>query len=97
MIAGPDALLASLMAQAEGRGGDLVTLRALVEEILPMRTSFRDFVLDQTFPHIGRKVFVLNGRRLGQKGAQPGRILLAMEEVKPQEGSSDSARTHDRS
>ena len=32
MIAGPDALLANLMAQAEGRGGDLVTLRALVEE-----------------------------------------------------------------
>lgn len=27
-----DALLASLMAQAEERGGDLVTLRALVEE-----------------------------------------------------------------
>ena len=27
-----DALLASLMAQAEGRGADLVTLRALVEE-----------------------------------------------------------------
>lgn len=72
-------------------------LRALVEEILPMRTSFRDFVLDHTFPGMGRKVFVLNGRRLGQKGAQPGRILLAMEEVKPQEGSSDSARTHDRS
>ena len=27
-----DAVLATLMAQAEGRGGDLVTLRALVEE-----------------------------------------------------------------
>src|SRR3954464_8871054 len=27
-----EALLASLMAQAEGRGGDLVTLRALAEE-----------------------------------------------------------------
>ena len=27
-----EAMLASLMAQAEGRGGDLVTLRALVEE-----------------------------------------------------------------
>ena len=27
-----DALLARLMAQAEGRGVDLVTLRALVEE-----------------------------------------------------------------
>ncbi len=31
-MSGPDALLATLMAQAEGRGGDLVTLRALVEE-----------------------------------------------------------------
>ena len=29
---GAEALLASLMAQAEGRGMDLVTLRALVEE-----------------------------------------------------------------
>ncbi len=27
-----EAMLASLMAQAEGRGGDLVTLRALIEE-----------------------------------------------------------------
>src|SRR3954453_8195593 len=27
-----EALLASLMAQAEGRGGDMITLRALVEE-----------------------------------------------------------------
>lgn len=27
-----EAMLASMMAQAEGRGGDLVTLRALVEE-----------------------------------------------------------------
>ena len=29
---GADALLASLMAQAEGRGVDMITLRALVEE-----------------------------------------------------------------
>src|SRR4029079_18095143 len=29
---GAEALLASLMAQAEGRGVDLITLRALVEE-----------------------------------------------------------------
>ena len=32
VVLGSDALLASLMAQAEGRGVDLVTLRALVEE-----------------------------------------------------------------
>lgn len=32
IVMSSDALLASLMAQAEGRGVDLVTLRALVEE-----------------------------------------------------------------
>src|SRR6185295_2161388 len=36
-------------------------LRSLLEEILPERTSFQDFVVDQTFPHIGRKTLALNG------------------------------------
>ena len=57
-------------------------LRSLLEEILPARTSFQDFVVDQTFPHIGRKVLALNGRRLVQEMEQPGCILLAMEEVR---------------
>ena len=60
-------------------------LRRLLEEILPKRTSFQDFVVDEMFPHIGRKVLVLNGRRLEQEAVQPGRILLAMEEVKGRE------------
>lgn len=57
-------------------------LRSMLEEILPKRSSFHDFIVDKTFPQIGRKVFALNGRRLEQEAAQPGRILLAMEEVK---------------
>ena len=57
-------------------------LRSLLEEILPARTSFQDFLVDQTFPHIGRKVLALNGRRLEQDTTQPGRILLAMEEMR---------------
>ena len=57
-------------------------LRSLLEAVLPERTSFQDFVVEQVFPHIGRKVLALNGRRLEQDTAQPGRILLAMEEVR---------------
>ena len=60
-------------------------LRRLLEEILPKSISFQDFVVDKTFPHIGRKVLALNGRRLRQGATQPGRILLAMEEVTGQE------------
>ena len=62
-------------------------LRRLLEEILPERSSFEDFAVDQTFPHIGRKILALNGRRLKQELAQPGRILLAMEEVRGLEGA----------
>jgi two-component system CheB/CheR fusion protein len=61
-------------------------LRSLLEEILPKSTSFQDFIVDKTFPHIGRKVLALNGRRLEQHAAQPGRILLAMEEMGGREG-----------
>ncbi|MEP6601588.1 MAG: chemotaxis protein CheB [Nitrospirota bacterium] len=64
-------------------------LRRLLEEILPQRTSFQDFAVDQTFPHIGRKILALNGRRLEQEAAQPGRILLAMEEVRGGEGDKE--------
>lgn len=57
-------------------------LRHLLEEVLPKNLSFQDFMVDQTFPHIGRRVLMLNGRRLEQTLREPGRILLAMEEVK---------------
>jgi two-component system CheB/CheR fusion protein len=61
-------------------------LRRLLEEILPKHSSFQDFIVDKTFPHIGRKVLALNGRRLEQAAAQPGRILLAMEQMSVREG-----------
>jgi hypothetical protein len=44
--------------------------------------AFQDLVVDKTFPQIGGKIFALNGRRLEQGAAHPGRILRAMEEVK---------------
>lgn len=56
-------------------------LRSLLEEILPKHRSFRDFIVDKPFPPVGRKKLALNGRRLEQDVALPGRILLAIEEI----------------
>jgi len=56
-------------------------LRSLLEEVLPERRSFRDFIVDKEFPQVGCKKLALNGRRLEQDTALPGRILLAMEEI----------------
>jgi len=56
-------------------------LRDLLEKVLPRRSSFEDFEVTQRFPRVGRRVMLLNARRLEQHAAQPGRILLAMEDV----------------
>ena len=54
----------------------LPALRTLLEDIVPDSTSFNDFVLEHDFPVIGRRVMLLNARKL-----QPELVLLAMEDV----------------
>jgi PAS domain-containing protein len=39
-------------------------LRELLEEILPKATSFDDFEVEHDFPHIGKKVMLLNACRI---------------------------------
>jgi two-component system CheB/CheR fusion protein len=56
-------------------------LRQLLESILPENPVCNDFEIDHTFPNIGRKVLLLNARYLAGDANQPGRILLAIEEV----------------
>lgn len=60
-------------------------LRSQLEEILPERKSFRDYIVDKPFPQVGRKKLALNGRRLEQDVALPGRILLAIEDITDRE------------
>ena len=58
---------------------DIPGLRALLEDILPRRTSFDDFEVAHDFPELGPKVMLLNARRLRHAGAEL--ILLAIEDV----------------
>jgi len=61
---------------------DIAGLRALLEDILPRKTSFDDFEVAHDFPGLGPKIMLLNARRLRYQGAE--RILLAMEDVSDQ-------------
>ena len=58
-------------------------LRRLLEKILPGNDHLEGFEVEHRFPVIGRRTMLLNARRLVQLPAQPGRILLAMEDVTP--------------
>src|SRR3954449_8865329 len=59
---------------------DIPDLRTLLEDIVPKSSVFDDFELDHTFPVIGRRVMLLNARKL-QAGQHGELLVLAMEDV----------------
>jgi two-component system, chemotaxis family, CheB/CheR fusion protein len=59
----------------------LPRLRQLLDQILQKDEKFEDFVVADHFPGVGRKMMILNARRLEQHANQPGLILLAMEDA----------------
>src|SRR5215216_1513174 len=59
---------------------DIPDLRTLLEDIIPASSVFNDFELEHTFPNIGRRVMLLNGRKL-RAGSHSAIIVLAMEDV----------------
>ena len=59
---------------------DIPDLRRLLEDVVPKSSVFNDFELVHTFPKIGRRVMLLNARKL--KAGNHGELLvLAMEDV----------------
>src|SRR5213082_1539137 len=59
---------------------DIPELRTLLEDIVPKSSVFNDFELEHTFPVIGRRVMLLNARKL-QAGRHGELLVLAMEDV----------------
>src|SRR6187399_2523041 len=59
---------------------DIPDLRRLLEDIVPTSSVFNDFELEHTFPAIGRRVMLLNARKL-QAGHHGELLVLAMGDV----------------
>ena len=59
---------------------DIPALRTLLEDIVPKSSVFNDFELEHDFPVIGRRVMLLNARKLRQ-GSHAELLVLAMEDV----------------
>src|SRR5450631_745615 len=59
---------------------NIPALRILLEDIVPKSSVFDDFELEHTFPDIGRRVMLLNARKL-QAGRHGELLVLAMEDV----------------
>ena len=60
---------------------DIPDLRTLLEDIVPKSSVFNDFELDHTFPVIGRRVMLLNARRILSEESDSTLILLTIDDV----------------
>jgi PAS domain S-box-containing protein len=76
----PDETEEQLIYELGNGQWDIPALRTLLEDVIPTSSVFNDFELEHTFPAIGRRVMLLNGRRL-RAGSHSAIIVLAMEDV----------------
>jgi hypothetical protein len=64
---------------------NIPALNALLEGILPKNTFFNGFEVNREFPNIGKKIMLLNGRRIYKEGETskmfPPIILLTMVDI----------------
>jgi PAS domain S-box-containing protein len=63
------------------RQWNIPKLRQLLEEILPKSTTIENYEIEHDFPHIGRRIMLLNARRIPRPPAKPRIMLLAIEDI----------------
>ena len=81
-----------LVYELGNRQWDIPRLRTLLEEILPQHTAFRDFEVEHTFEHFGRKVMLLNARTLYREQNNTKRIVLVIEDVTERRDAEEARR-----
>jgi two-component sensor histidine kinase len=60
---------------------DIPALRKLLEEIIPHHTTIEGFEVEHDFPIIGRKIMLLNARKIFYEGNNSRSLLVAIEDV----------------
>jgi chemotaxis protein methyltransferase CheR len=60
---------------------DIPALRTVLEDIIPKRRTVESYEVEHEFPSIGRRVMLLNARRVFREDGSASAILLAIEDV----------------
>jgi len=77
----PEETKGQLLYDLGNRQWGIPRLRELLQEILPEHTIFEDFEVEHDFPTIGRRMMLLNARRMYRETNQMQLILLAIEDI----------------
>jgi len=81
-----------LLYELGNRQWDIPELRQLLENILAENTTLDDYEVEHDFPNIGRKIMLLNARRIWEGAEEPQRILLAIKDVTEQKRLEEELR-----
>jgi PAS domain S-box-containing protein len=85
----PDETLGRFIYDLGNGEWNLPALRTLLERVLPEKKAFDDFEVAHDFPGIGKKIMLLNARKLWREANNAEHILLAIEDVTERKRVSD--------
>ncbi|MCK9615377.1 MAG: PAS domain-containing protein [Candidatus Omnitrophica bacterium] len=77
----PEETIGKLIYDVGNRQWDVSKLRELLETILPKSASFDNFEIEHDFPGLGKRIMLLNARKIPRPSGKPNIILLAIEDI----------------
>jgi chemotaxis protein methyltransferase CheR len=77
----PKEIEEQLLTKINGNRWDISELIELLLHILPEKTSFDNFEVETTFDHIGKRILLLNARRIYRDDNHTNMILLAIDDI----------------
>lgn len=77
----PEDTVGQLIYELGNKQWDIPKLRELLETILPQKATFDDYEVEHDFTTIGRRIMLLNARRIPRPPESPKVILLAIEDI----------------
>lgn len=78
---GPEETENRIIYELGGKQWDIPSLRRLLEEVLPGKRIFQDYIVEHKFPSIGKRKMALNARKLHTEKKEEEMILLAIEDI----------------
>ncbi|GAC20785.1 PAS domain-containing protein [Paraglaciecola arctica] len=77
----PENTIGHYIFELDKRQWDIPVLRELLQTVARQKTSFDDYVVEQNFAIIGRRIMLLNARQVKQAEGKERIILLVMEDI----------------
>jgi len=77
----PEQTEGQLFFRLGNRRWHISKLRKLLKDFLVNNTTFDDFEVKHDFPAIGRRIMLVNARRIHQNGNKAKLLLLAIEDI----------------